>query len=239
MPAEPRVYALLFDIDGTLVHTGGAGQLAFAETFAQDFGVPEISSAVAFAGRSDRAIAMDLLKVHGLAASDENWRRFRIGYLRRLPDALKRRQGRVLPGVGALLDALSGLKHTAIGLLTGNLREGAEKKLGYYGLWSHFAFGGFGDDTNNRCEIAAIAVAEAERYATEQNGASSPRLAGVMVIGDTVHDIRCARSIGAVAVAAPTGGSSRDELAAAAPDILLDDLSDPRRLLQLVHAANR
>jgi phosphoglycolate phosphatase len=226
----------LFDIDGTLVQTGGAGQLAFAETFAEEFGVPQISAAVKFAGRSDRAIAMDLFASHDLPATEENWRRFRAAYVERLPDALHRKVGCVLPGVGALLDALDAIPHSAIGLLTGNIQLGAERKLAHYGLHGRFAFGGFGDDTNDRCEIAAIAQAEAQRFAAERHGARGP-LWGTMVLGDTIHDIRCARAIGALAVAMPTGGSTRDELAAERPDILLDDLSDSASLLAVLHAA--
>jgi phosphoglycolate phosphatase-like HAD superfamily hydrolase len=230
------LYAVLFDIDGTLVQTGGAGQLAFAETFAEDFGVAEISAAVKFAGRSDRAIAMELFEVHGIPTSEDNWRRFRSSYVSRLPDALRRKEGRVLPGVGALLDALDEIPHSAVGLLTGNIREGAATKLGFYGLAERFAFGGYGDDTYDRCEIAAIALSEAERYAGERTGRRQPLL-GSMVIGDTIHDIRCARSIGALAVAMPTGGSTREELAAERPDILVDDLSDAAALLAVLHEA--
>jgi phosphoglycolate phosphatase-like HAD superfamily hydrolase len=228
------VYAVLFDIDGTLVHTGGAGQLAFAEAFAEEFDVPELSSAIAFSGRSDRAIAMDLLAEHGLAPSEENWRRFREAYVRRLPGALSRRQGRVLPGVIALLDLLATMPFAATGLLTGNIREGAQRKLTYYGLGERFAFGGFGDETNDRCEIAAAALAEAQRHARERNGAGAQPLRSAIVIGDTEHDVRCARSIDAVAVAVPTGGASREALAAANPDLLLDDLSNPAPILALL-----
>jgi phosphoglycolate phosphatase-like HAD superfamily hydrolase len=227
------VYAVLFDIDGTLVQTGGAGQLAFAEAFAAEFGVPQLSGAVKFAGRSDRAIALELMRVHGIEPSADNWQRFRSAYVGRLPGALRRRQGRVLPGVTALLDSLAAHQDSVVGLLTGNVREGAARKLSYYGLADRFPFGGFGDDTDERCEIAAAALAEARQYAAARNG-HSPDLAGVMVIGDTEHDITCARSIGAVAVAVPTGGATRDALAAAKPDLLLDDLSDSQPLLELV-----
>ncbi len=230
------MYAVLFDIDGTLVHTGGAGQLAFAETFAAEFGISQISAAVAFAGRSDRAIAMELLEVHGLPTTDANWQKFRSAYVKQLPSALQRKKGRVLPGVAELLDALESLPHSAIGLLTGNVREGAAKKLNHYGLGDRFAFGGFGDDTSLRSEIAAIALAEAERHAAERLGRATP-LMGAMVIGDTVHDIRCARAIGALAVAMPTGGSTREELVAEKPDILLDDLSQSGPLLQVLDEA--
>lgn len=228
------MFAVLFDIDGTLIQTGGAGQLAFAETFAVEFGVPEISAAVKFAGRSDRAIALELLEVHGLEPSDENWRRFRSTYVRHLPDALRRRPGRVLPGVIELLDGLASLPYSAVGLLTGNIRAGAAKKLAHYGLADRFAFGGFGDDASDRNVIAATALEEATRHAAQRNGRHAPALFGAMVIGDTEHDIRCARSIGAVAVAVPTGGASREALAAERPDVLVDSLADSSPLLQIV-----
>lgn len=239
MPAEsPAVYAVLFDIDGTLIQTGGAGQLAFAETFADLFGVSELSGAVPFAGRSDRAIAYDLMRTHGILASDENWQRFRQVYLDKLPRALERRQGRVLAGVVDLLDELERHEHPLIGLLTGNLQDGARHKLTYYGLFERFGFGGFGDVSDDRCEIAATALAEATRAAAARNGHANgkPQLSGAVVIGDTVHDITCARSINAFAVAVPTGNTSADELRAAEPDLLLDDLSDARPLLEVVHA---
>jgi phosphoglycolate phosphatase len=224
------VYAVLFDIDGTLIHTSGAGHLAFAETFAEEFGVVKISASVPFAGRSDRAIALELMSVHGVEATDDSWRRFRMAYLRRLPSALERRDGRVLPGVVALLDTLATMPEAAVGLLTGNVREGAQAKLNYYGLGGRFGFGGFGDEATDRNVIAAIALAEAKRTTAGQ-------LRGAMVIGDTVHDIRCARAIDAVAVAVPTGGATAEELASAQPDVLLEDLSDARQLLQIVREA--
>jgi phosphoglycolate phosphatase len=232
------VYAVLFDIDGTLVQTGGAGQLAFAEAFAAEFGVEQLSGAVPFAGRSDRAIAADLMRVHGVEASPENWRRFQAAYLERLPSALERREGRVLPGVPELLNQLEALAHPLCGLLTGNVRRGAQHKLAYYGLAERFDFGGFGDDVHDRCDIAAEALAQAQQRFAARNG--SPRngkLAGVMVIGDTVHDITCARYIGALAVAVPTGGATRQQLADAAPDLLLDDLTDASPLLDAISRA--
>ena len=227
------MYAVLFDIDGTLIQTGGAGQLAFAETFAGEFGVPAINKSVSFAGRSDRAIALDLMHAHEVAPSEANWQRFREGYLQRLPAALSRLEGCVLPGVVALLDVLAQLPQALVGLLTGNLRQGADRKLTHYGLDGRFAFGGFGDVATDRAVIAAVAEKEAERFAAQLKGAETT-LCGTMVIGDTVHDIRCARAIGAVAVAVPTGGATADQLAAEGPDLLLDDLSHSAELIELI-----
>jgi phosphoglycolate phosphatase len=230
------MYAVLFDIDGTLLQSGGAGQLAFAEAFAQEFGVDELSGDVPFAGRSDRAISLDLMQVHGVDPSEANWQRFRDAYLGRLPAALAKRQGRVLPGVVKLLQELSRHEHALIGILTGNIREGAHHKLVHYGLREHFAFGGYGDECHHRDDIAAMAAAEAKRHGADRHGISL-ELTGAMVIGDTVHDVTCARAIGAVAVAVPTGGATREALIGAQPDLLLDDLTAADELLNIVAAA--
>lgn len=232
------MYAVLFDIDGTLIQTGGAGQLAFAEAFAELFGVSELSGAVPFAGRSDRAIACDLMREHSISPNEENWQRFRESYLKILPAALQRRQGCVLAGVVELLNELERRERPLLGLLTGNVEKGARHKLTYYRLADRFGFGGFGDLFDDRCQIAASALAEATRAAAIRNGHSNgkPPLSGVMVIGDTVHDVTCARSINAFAVAVPTGNTPASVLAEAKPDLLLEDLSDPRPLLEVVHA---
>ena len=213
--------ACLFDIDGTLVLTGGAGMFAFAETFAEDFGVPEISREVPFAGQSDRGIAGNLFIAHGVENTAENWERFREGYVARLLDHLRRREGIVLPGVFRLLDRLEALGDVQIGLLTGNVAAAAEIKLRYYDLWDHFAFGGFGDDHPDRNDIAATAVARARQRAENESGEDR-----IVIIGDTPNDIRCARSVGAYAVAVPTGHITAEELGAAEPDLLVETLED-------------
>lgn len=230
-----RMYAVLFDIDGTLIQTGGAGHLAFSRAFADEFGVEKLAGDVSFAGRSDRAIALDLMRAHDVPATPATWLQFRRSYLTHLPGALAELNGVVLPGIEPLLIELGAMSHVAVGLLTGNLRAGAETKLSHYRLWGRFPFGGYGDESTDRSDIARAALAEAERHAAENNGHSGPLLE-TMVVGDTVHDIRCARAIGAFAVAVPTGHSSADELATASPDLILPDLSDPRPLLERIEA---
>ncbi len=232
------MHICLLDIDGTLVLTGGAGQTAFAQTLAADFGISKLNMDVAFAGRSDRAIFADLLRGHGIEPSDETWQRFRRGYLRRLDTALASHKGRVLPGVGRLLDLLAARGDIAIGLLTGNIREGARLKLHHYNLWHWFPFGGFGDDYVERCDIAVAAMAAArlhlnERMSTENSKAGIASHGEVIVIGDTVHDISCGRSINAKCVAVATGHTSEKELAAGRPDVLLNTLEEIEPILQL------
>jgi len=222
------MHICFLDIDGTLVTTGGAGQAAFVVTLAKDFGISDASSdGVSFAGRSDRAISMDLFALHGLDPSPENWQRFRRSYVRRLEEVLPAHSGSVLPGVVALLEQLEGRGDVALGLLTGNVREAARRKLVYYGLWDWFEFGGFGDEHMERNDIAAAALAAARSHL---NGNSTREM---VVIGDTVHDILCARSIGARCVAVPTGKTSAEELRSGAPDVLVETLEDADAILQL------
>jgi phosphoglycolate phosphatase-like HAD superfamily hydrolase len=224
------MHICLLDIDGTLVLTGGAGQTAFVETLAADFGISEILKQVSFAGRSDRAIVADLFRDHGVEASEENWRKFCVGYLQRLDSALAKHRGYVLPGVGSLLTALASRDDVAVGLLTGNVREGARRKLLHYDLWHWFAFGGFGDEHVDRCDIAAAALAAANLHL---NGAATS-IGEIVVIGDTPNDIACGRSIGARCVAVATGHSSLDDLNEGRPDVLVGTLEDSGPILALI-----
>ncbi len=232
-----RMHICFLDIDGTLLLTGGAGQFAFAETLAAEFGIPEIDANVGFAGRSDKAIALDLFENHGLEPSEENWQRFVSGYLNRLEQALTTSNGYVLPGVPAFLEALAARGDVAIGLLTGNMREGARRKLEHYGLWHWFHFGGYGDEHMDRCDIAAAALTAADQHLngttprTTVNGLPFQRQ--IVVIGDTPHDIRCGRSIGAHCVGVPTGITSPDELRSAGPDVYIETLENVEPILAL------
>jgi phosphoglycolate phosphatase len=220
---------VLFDIDGTLISTGGAGKIAFAETFHELFGIAEISANVGFAGRSDRAIAEELMLTHGIEASSANWLNFTTAFLPRLEAVLPRAKGEILPGVVELLDELAGLDHVALGLLTGNIAAGAKAKLSHYQLYERFAFGGFGDDWTDRNDIAVAALEAAHKHLN--NGAPGGE---VIVIGDTLADVRCARAIGAHAVAVATGGATWEQLSASEPDLLIADLTDRAGLLQLL-----
>jgi len=218
----------LFDIDGTLISSGGAGRAALEAAVLSEFGFDKLSAPLELSGRTDRAICRDLLCMHGIEASPANWLRLRAAYLHHLPTTLASHNGKVLPGIIALLEQLRTRDRVAVGLLTGNLRDGARLKLGHFDLFHHFAFGGFGDEHFDRDDVAREALAAARSHL---NGAVDPEQ--TWVIGDTPLDIRCARAIGARVAAVATGWHALDELAAAQPDLLLTDLSDPRPLLDL------
>jgi phosphoglycolate phosphatase len=217
---------ILFDIDGTLVRTGGAGKAAMESALVTAFGVTELRDEVPFSGRTDVAIGRDLLRVHGLDPSTANQQTLRDTYLAHLPESLKAKGGEVCPGVPELLAALAGKPGVVLGLLTGNVRAGARTKLSHFGLWDFFACGGFGDEHTDRDDVARSAlVAVREHLGSEVNPTD------VWVIGDTPLDVSCARAIGANAVAVATGWHPADELALCAPDLFFDDLSDHTRLL--------
>ena len=114
----------------------------------------------------------------------------------------------------------------AVGLLTGNIRRGAEIKLRHFGLWQHFPFGGFADGLCERDDVARGAVAAAEAYVGQPIDPDQ-----IWVIGDTPLDVKCARAIGARAVVVATGWHEHEELVAAKPDHLLPDFSHARELL--------
>jgi len=217
---------LLFDIDGTLVNTGGAGGAALRTAFCDEFHVDDAGN-VPFSGRTDRAIGRSMFDLHGIDDSPENWRRLRASYVQRLPGFMPLHQGHVLPGVLGLLDGLAGRENVALGLLTGNLQVGARIKLRHYGLNGYFPFGGFGDDHYDRDDVARDALAAAEGFLN--GSASDPH---VWVIGDTPLDVACGRAIGAQVLAVATGIHARDELVAAQPDVLLDDLANTDQVMR-------
>ena len=217
--------ACLFDIDGTLLASGGAGKAALESAFTEAFGVT-LRVPIPYSGRTDRAIARDLLRLHDIDDTLPNWHKLQAAYLARLPDSLNRHNGRVLPGILALLHELQGRKHIALGLLTGNVRAGAQVKLGHYGLFQHFAFGGFGDLHFDRDDVAREALTEARTHLGHHVAPER-----IWVIGDTPLDVRCARAIGARVLAVATGVHTYEQLRESAPDLTLHDLTDASSLL--------
>lgn len=221
----------LFDIDGTLLSSGGAGKAAMETALLAEFGLDGIRAQVPYSGRTDRAIGRDLLRLHDLGESVHNWQRLLSHYLRLLPDCLTKHRGQVLPGIAALLEHLRRRGDVALGLLTGNVRDGARLKLGHYQLFHYFAFGGFGDQHFDRDHVATEALLAARDHL---EGSLTPDQ--IWVIGDTPLDVKCARAIGARVAAVATGWHPRQELEASQPDLLLDDFRDPEPFLAVLKA---
>jgi len=233
---------ILFDIDGTLCLTGGAGLRAMARACSELIGL-EALSGIPFAGRTDRSILTDAVARTGRVLDDDLLAVLRERYLMHLreeilapgaiPTAeyLGRRGGvkAVMPGIRELLDALAVRADVFVGLLTGNFEEGARIKLEHFDLWRYFRCGAYGDDAADRNALVPFALERARR-------AGLPEIAAehILVVGDTPHDIACARAVGASAVGVATGGFTVDELRACGGDIVFEDLSDPEAFLELL-----
>ncbi len=217
---------ILFDIDGTLITSGGAGEKALRLGFRDRFGIDDDLKQIEIAGRTDSGIARAMFNAHHIDATPENLTAFFDGYLHHLALLLPQLQGRLLPGIIPLLDALAPRPDILLGLLTGNLARGAELKLTHYGVWHYFDFGAFADDHHDRNQLGAVA----RRRAHERHGIDFPP-DRIYVLGDTPHDITCAREIGAKAVAIATGNFTRAQLAEHTPDLIFEDLSDLNAVL--------
>jgi phosphoglycolate phosphatase-like HAD superfamily hydrolase len=186
----------------------------------EEFGVEDDLGDIEIAGRTDTGIARQLLRRHGRPETGEGIRGLLDSYLRHLPRLLPEAQGRLLPGVGDLLSALEPRGDVVLALLTGNVLRGAEHKLSHFGVWHYFEFGAFADDHHDRDKLGPFALARAAEHG------HAVSVSRTFVIGDTPHDISCARAIGAKAVAVATGGFRSGRLAPHSPDVLLEDLSD-------------
>ncbi len=229
MPGPTRQIAWLFDVDGTLVHTEGAGREALEAAFEDLFGVPRALAGVPLAGRTDPLIVGDALARHDRAFTDGEAGRFWNGAARHLEKLMQPPRGRVYPGVRELLDAIAAAPEQVPGLLTGNMPAFARLKLGAFGIFDRFAFGTYGSDGPDRNAMARAAVARA----AERWGVPADRC---IVVGDTELDVACARFAGARAVAVATGARTREQLEPASPDLLLDDLTDAGALLAWARA---
>ncbi|MEK7707692.1 MAG: HAD hydrolase-like protein, partial [Verrucomicrobiota bacterium] len=159
---------VLFDIDGTLIRTHGAGVEAFARTFASVFGVHGGTERIRFAGRTDISLVRELFALSNIHASEENFRRFFDTYVHCLDELMRGCKGEICPGVTEFIRGLERLSPAPlIGLLTGNIRLGAEIKLRYFKLWDVFRTGAFADDHEDRDQIAVIARERGNRALNE------------------------------------------------------------------------
>ncbi len=216
--ASVAVY--LFDLDGTLVLTGGAGKRALDRAFLREYGIPEAMENVSPAGMTDQTIVCEALRVHlGRGPRDGEVARALALYLSYLPEELARSTAfRILAGVPSVIDALLADGHE-VGLATGNLRDGARLKLEHAGVWDRFAFGGFADDSHDRPTLVRIAATRAARPAAPPQ---------TFVVGDTPRDVAAAHAAGFVAIGVATGPYGADSLRDAGADRVIETLETLR-----------
>ena len=212
---------VLFDIDGTLIRTGGAGVKAFGETFASEFKLPEATKKVVFHGRTDISLVRQIFRENRIEETPANFARFFDLYPFWLDHYLHKLDGGPCEGVQQFIDELKRITNPPVlALLTGNIRLGAELKLRRYNLWDHFEFGAFADDHEDRNCIAGVAHKRGnKKLGRELSGEE------ILVVGDTAHDIECGKSIGAKVLAVGTGNVSLDELRAHRANFVVADLT--------------
>ncbi len=220
---------VLFDIDGTLVHCGPAPRRVFKKALEETFGTAGPIDNWIFDGKTDPLIVRELMGAAGVKWDKDTIDRalalYVTGLVRELPDEQEKE---VCPGVRELLDALQG-RGALLGLLTGNVRAGARAKLASMDLWQCFPFGGFADDSHLRSAIADIAVRRAQELSSKFFSGKD-----IVIIGDTPHDVRCGRHLGARAVGVATGRSTAAELLAAGAEAAFKDLSDTEAVIRTI-----
>ncbi|HUR33982.1 MAG TPA: HAD family hydrolase [Vicinamibacterales bacterium] len=214
---------LLFDIDGTLVSTGGAGGRAMARAFEEVFGFSNGLRSISMAGRTDAWIVSQMAAEHGLRYDEQRFRDFHHSYVKHLAVEVLQPgpQKGVLPGVRPLLDTLASRDRPFLALLTGNFRRGAEIKLEHFELWHYFRGGAFGDDSHDRNGLLWKALADVEAA-----GGPAVRPSEVVIIGDTPLDVAVAVAGGARSLGVATGSYDVETLLESGADVALPDLDD-------------
>jgi len=236
-PTRPARF-ILFDIDGTLIRTGGAGCRALTRAFEDLYGIPRALDGVPLAGRTDPLIVAGVLAAAGHATVDhaeglEAFRQRYYGFLvEELGEGLEHQ--RVLPGVVPLLERLGAGVGNVMTLLTGNYAEGARIKLEHFGLWQHFGWGAFGEDAADRNGLVAVAL---ERAA--ERGWPVGASGRTIVVGDTPLDIACARAAGVRSIAVATGDYGVDALGEAGADVIFETLADTEAVLDALDGEGR
>jgi phosphoglycolate phosphatase len=223
---------VLFDIDGTLVLTGGAGLRAMNRACEEMAARPDALDGIPVAGRTDRIILADVVARLGRSLDGALLAELRDRYIANLAEEIDR-PGRgvkaVMPGIRELLDALVARADVFVGLLTGNFEAGARIKLGHFDLWRYFRCGAYGDDAADRNALVPFAVERAVRC-----GMPPPAPPDVLVVGDTPHDVACAKAAEAIAVGVATGSFTAEALRDAGADVVFEDLSDTNAFLSLL-----
>jgi phosphoglycolate phosphatase-like HAD superfamily hydrolase len=227
---------VLFDIDGTLVLSGRAGVRAMNLAFDRLHAHGDALDGVAIAGRTDRAIVTDAMAKIGVDPTDASIEALRDAYVERLRVEIGRPPAEhpslVLPGVSAMLDALAAEPRAVTALLTGNFHLGAAVKLQHFDLWHRFQFGAYGDRHVDRRQLVPVALEQARAA-----GLADASAAEVVIIGDTPHDVDCAKAHGARVLAVATGGFDRAALTACGADLAVDTLEDVPALLSWMTSA--
>jgi phosphoglycolate phosphatase-like HAD superfamily hydrolase len=221
---------LLFDLDWTLIYTGGAGILALNHAFEKLYKIPTAMKAISPDGKTDPAICREMIRVHFKRDPDgDEIARLCEGYLAQLKVEVAKSVGyRILPGIPELLADLSQRDDILMGLGTGNLQGGAEIKLARANFMRYFRFGGYGSDAEERPMVLRKGVERGEIIAGHKVAPTD-----VIVIGDNIRDVQAGKAIGATTLAVASGPMTMEELGQTSPDHLFKDLSDTPAVIKI------
>ncbi len=217
---------ILFDIDGTLISSGGAGTRALNKSFNEIFSIPNGFKGVRMAGKTDIEIMKEGMRRHRIDPEEVLVKRMVEGYIYHLGKEINNNGRHLKPGIKEIISKLKNVDGFYLGLLTGNLEEGARIKLGPFGINPYFSFGAFGSDDEDRNSLLPIAI---KKFFDIYKISLKPE--ETVVIGDTPRDVACSKPFGAFSVVVATGPYSFEELQNSGADLVLKDLRDQKGLL--------
>jgi phosphoglycolate phosphatase len=224
---------LLFDIDGTLLDSGGAGSRSLDLAFLDMFSIESAFKDIQMAGKTDMQIIREALSSHGLYSDNGIVPRMLESYCIHLANEIQNHQKSLKPGVTELLDVLNAMEGVSLGLLTGNIEAGARIKLGAFGLNDYFPAGAFGSDHEDRNMLLPLAVDRFRKLTWKDI-----QFGDCVIIGDTPRDVECARPYGAATVAVATGPYGLDQLASTGAGLVLPDLTGQKPFLEFISASS-
>jgi phosphoglycolate phosphatase-like HAD superfamily hydrolase len=223
---------VLFDIDETLIYSDGAGRRAIGNALMNMFGVKTESIKVSMSGKTDQQILCEIMEAGGLSREHyeeriEEWFECYLNILKE--EIVKADPYKIHEGVFELLNELEQHPDVSLGLLTGNIEKGARLKLEKFDLNKYFPIGAYGSDAFDRLDLPHIARQRAEAYYKQEFLPTQ-----IVIIGDSIHDVRCAQNYGAVSIAVSTGKTHRSELEALSPTFLFPSLKEVDRVLDAI-----
>jgi phosphoglycolate phosphatase len=222
------MHLILFDVDGTLIDSGGAGTRSLNLSLKELFSIDNAFEGISMAGKTDTQIIKEGLLKHGISVNG-NIDAVITAYLKYLRKEINNARKHIKPGIYNLLDTLSSIKDTGSGLLTGNLESGARIKLEPFKLNEYFPAGAFGSDDEDRNNLLPVAVKRFEELFRRRI-----KIDNCIVVGDTPRDVECAHIYGAMCIGVATGPYSFTVLKEAGADYVVQNLSDQNALLQFL-----
>jgi phosphoglycolate phosphatase len=223
---------VLFDIDETILSSDGSGRRAITRALNEYFKCEFDSRGVSMSGKTDPQICHEILALGGLSieAIEAGLPKVLENYLAYLQEEVDKSAGyRLHPGVRELIDVLDSRNDVFLGLLTGNVEPGARIKLGKFDLNGYFKVGAYGSDSADRMRLPEVAMRRATQYFAADFAPGD-----LVIIGDSIHDIRCARGFGAKAIGVNTGLTKHEDLAAEQPEFLFPSLADTDAVVEAV-----